>query len=224
LTRLDEGPNSNQINYSWEVSMPVSRFALAAACFTLLTAPAALAQMPAPKVAADPKDAPAGLYVLDPHHASATVKLAHMGLSRYTMRFDTISGQYAYDPAHPSATRVSVAIDPRSIDTGDPKFNGEIADKFLDAGQYPTIAFTSTRIVAGPGRGGDVEGVLDFHGVRKPVVLHVDYRGFVTMMGQQRMGFSGETTFRRSDFGASAWVPVVGDEVTVLIEVEFAKQ
>ena len=60
--------------------------------------------------------------------------------------------------------------------------------------------------------------------MQKPVTLHVTYRGFVEMMKQQRMGFSGETTFKRSDFGAVSYIPVVGDEVTVLIEVEFAKQ
>jgi polyisoprenoid-binding protein YceI len=190
----------------------------------LVGAPAALAQMPAPNVLKDPKAAPAGFYKLDPRHASATVKLAHMGLSHYTMRFDTIAGSYSYDPAHPAATQVSVTIDPKSVDTGDPKFNDEISDKFLDAGKYPVINFTSTRIIEGAGDRGEVEGILNFHGVQKPVTLHVTYRGFVEMMKQQRMGFSGETTFKRSDFGAVSYIPVVGDEVTVLIEVEFAKQ
>lgn len=204
--------------------MLMNRLAIAAVGLALMTAPAALAQMPVLKVLPDPKDAPAGAYKLDPRHASATIKLAHMGLSHYTMRFDTISGQYVYDPAHPATTQLSIAIDPTSIDTNDPKFNAEIAEKFLEAGKFPTLTFTSTRIVPGPDGRGEVEGVLNFHGVQKPVVLHVAYRGFVEMMHQQRMGFSGETSFKRSDFGAGAYVPVVGDEVTVLIEVEFVKQ
>ena len=204
--------------------MTLHRLALAAAGLALLGASAALAQMPAPHVIADPHGAPAGVYKLDPAHASATVKLSHMGLSHYTMRFDTVSGEYAYDPAHPADTKVSITIDPRSVDTHDAKFNEEIADKFLDAGQFPTIAFTSTRIVPGPDGHGELEGMLNFHGVQKPVVLHTTYRGFVEMMKQQRMGFSAETHFKRSDFGAAAYVPVVGDEVTVLVEVEFVKQ
>ena len=210
--------------------MLVRRLVIAAASLSflgglaLLGAPAALAQMPAPNVIKDPKAAPAGVYKLDPRHASATVKLAHMGLSHYTLRFDTIAGSYTYDPAHPTATQVSVTIDPKSVDTSDPKFNEEISDKFLDAGKYPTITFTSTKIIAGAGDRGEVEGILDFHGVQKPVTLHVTYRGFVEMMKQQRMGFSGEATFKRSDFGATSYIPVVGDEITLLVEVEFAKQ
>lgn len=199
------------------------RLALAAFALSLTAAPAALAQMPAPKVLTDPKAAPAGTYKLDIRHASATVKLAHMGLSRFTMRFDKIEGGFAYDPAHPTASKVEVKIDPKSIDTGYPEFNQEIYEKFLDADKFPAITFTSTKINA-VGDHGTVDGVLDFHGVKKPITLHVTYRGFTEMMKQQRMGFSGETTFKRSDFGAGAYVPVVGDETTVLIEVEFAKQ
>jgi len=203
--------------------MLMKHFAIVAAGLAVLGAPVAMAQMPAPKVVADPKAAPGGVYKLDPRHASAIVKLAHMGLSHYSMRFDTIAGEYAFDPASPAASKVSVTIDPKSVDTNDPKFNAEIAG-FLGADQFPTITFTSTRIIPGPGDKGEVEGVLNFHGVQKPVTLHVTYRGFVEMMKQQRMGFSGETTFKRSEFGVSNLVPVVGDEVTVLIEVEFVKQ
>ena len=65
--------------------------------------------------------------------------------------------------------------------------------------------------------------MLDFHGVKKPVTLNVTYRGFTDMEGQQRMGFSAETIFNRSDFGVDAYVPLEGDEVQVLIEVEFIR-
>jgi polyisoprenoid-binding protein YceI len=64
-----------------------------------------------------------------------------------------------------------------------------------------------------------VDGVLDFHGVKKPVTLKVVYRGFAS----PRLGFSGEATFKRSDFGVGQWVPLEADEVTILIETEFVK-
>lgn len=203
--------------------MSLGRILLAGVA-ALSLAGAAHAQIPPLKVEPNPASAPTGEYKLDPKHASATIKLAHMGLSHYTMRFDTIEGGYSYDPKHPAASVVRISIDPNSIDTNDPAFNKEIAEKFLETGKYPTLTFTSTKIVPGKGDHGKVEGVLDFHGVKKPVVLDVTYRGFVEMMKQQRMGFSGSTTFKRSEFGASAYVPLVGDEVTVLIEVEFVRK
>ncbi len=194
-------------------------FALAAA---LATASAAMAQQ-APQVITDPVKAPAGDYALDPHHASVTLKLSHMGLSHYTMRFDKLEGGFGYDPTHPAASKVHFSIDPTSIDTDDQAFNKEIAEKFLETGKYPALTFASTAITHVGGHG-KVTGDLTFHGVTKPVTLNVDYRGFVTMMGQQRMGFSAETAIKRSEFGAGAYVPVVGDEVTVLIELEFVKK
>lgn len=63
----------------------------------------ASAQIPLPKVVVDPAGAMAGEYKLDPHHASVTVKLAHLGLSRHTVRFDQIEGHFAYLPGR--ATR-----------------------------------------------------------------------------------------------------------------------
>ena len=186
------------------------------------SAPAAMAQQL--NVIHDPAGAPAGAYTLDPTHASVTLKLAHMGLSHFTMRFDKMDGGYSFDPAHPAASKVTFTIDPASVDTGNAPFNTEIAEQFLETGKYPTIGFTSTSVVPGPNGHGKMTGDLTFHGVTKPVTLDVDYRGFVAMMGQQRQGFSASTVIRRSEFGVTKYVPMVGDEVTVLVELEFTKK
>ena len=194
-------------------------FALAA---SLAFAPAAFAQMGPP--AMDPAAAAPGPYKLDKHHASVTLKVTHMGLSHYTMRFDTIDGGYSYDPAHPGASKIDIAIDPTSVDTDDSAFNKEIADQFLEAGKYPALTFTSTKIVPGTDGHGKVYGDLTFHGVTKPVTLEVTYNGsLVGMMKEHRMGFSGHTVVKRSDFGVTKYVPLVSDDVTVLIEAEFVK-
>ena len=147
-----------------------------------------------------------------------------MGLSYYTMRFDGIDASYSYDPASPAASRISVSIDPASIDTDNKPFNAEIADQFLEAGKYPTITFVSTAVHPGAGGKGEVVGDLTFHGVTRPVTLDVVFNGTGQgMMHEQRMGFSGVTTIKRSDFGVTKYVPLVGDDVTVLIETEFTK-
>ena len=198
---------------------PLAGFALVAA---LAIAPAAFAQM-GPAVL-DPAKAAAGDYKLDKKHASVTLKLAHLGLSQYTMRFNGVDGGYTYDPAKPTASKINVSVDPTSIDTHDSAFNTEIADQFLDAGKYPTVTFVSTSIVPGQNGHGKVHGALTFHGVTKPVTLDVTYNGsLVGMMKEHRMGFSATTVIKRSEFGATKYIPVVGDDVTVLIEVEFTK-
>jgi polyisoprenoid-binding protein YceI len=196
--------------------------ALAAALFAtaMVAGPPAFAQ----QMSQDPAAAPAGTYHLDKKHASVTLKLSHMGLSYYTMRFDGIDAAYTYDPANPAASKINVSIDPTSIDTDSPSFNTEIADQFLEAGKYPTLTFVSTAVHPGAGGKGEVVGDLTFHGVTRPVTLDVVFNGTgLGMMHEQRMGFSGVTTIKRSDFGVTKYVPLVGDDVTVLIETEFTK-
>lgn len=166
----------------------------------------------------DPRAVVAGDYKLDPKHTSVTAKLAHMDLSRYTLRFDTVSGGYTFNPATATASGLTVSIDPNSVDTGDPKFDKRIAQKYFESDKYAAITFTAGQVRI-TGDHVAVDGVLEFHGVKKPLTLTVTYRGFA----QSRMGFSGEATFKRSDFGVGQWAPLEADEVTILIETEFLK-
>ena len=184
----------------------------------------AAASTRAQDVSADPGSAEAGTYRLDKKHASVTLKVSHMGLSYYTMRFDGVDASYVFDPHAQAAARLTVSIKADSIDTGDPAFNGQIARQFLDAAKYPTITFVSTAVRPGQGGKGEVVGDLTFHGVTRPVTLDVVYNGSGRgMLHEERMGFSGLAAIRRSDFGVKELIPLVGDDVTVLIEVEFAK-
>jgi polyisoprenoid-binding protein YceI len=170
------------------------------------------------KVTKNPKAIIAGEYKLDPHHTSVVAKLAHMDLSHYTLRFDSVSGRFEFDPAQTSASGLEISIDPKSVDTGDQAFDKKIANRYFEADKYPSITFiSSTAKITNDNM--HVDGILDFHGVRKPIVLNVTYRGFA----QTRLGFSGEATFKRSDFGVGEWVPLEADEVTILIETEFVK-
>jgi polyisoprenoid-binding protein YceI len=178
----------------------------------------------AQQMSSDPAAAPAGVYHLDKKHASVTLKLSHMGLSYYTMRLDAIDASYTYDPANPAASKITVSIDPASIDTDDKAFNSEIAAQFLETSKYPTITFVSTAVHPGAGGKGEVVGDLTLHGVTRQITLDVVFNGAGEgMMHEERMGFSGIADVKRSDFGITKYLPLVGDDVTVLIETEFTK-
>jgi polyisoprenoid-binding protein YceI len=210
------------------MSRPLAYLALTAA---LLTAPAALA---APGVSSvKPADLPAGHYVLDKSHAVLTAKLKHMGFSNYTLRFTKLDADFQYDPKAPETTKLNVTIDPASLDTATGadafglKFNKElIGDGWLEAAKYPTITFVSTAINVGDGQHGSVTGDLTFHGVTKPVVLDVTFNGVGSGMIPltTRTGFSATTTIKRSEYGVGKYAPLIGDDVTLNIEVEFEKK
>lgn len=213
---------SNHCYYSLETVPMNRRFASAILAGALLAAPVAvLPAVASAQAVTDPAQAPAGTWTLDKRHASLTLKVTHFGTSHYTFRFaqGAIDGSYAYDPAKPLDTKVSVTIDATKVDTGLPDFDKEIATdpKFFNAGQYPKITFVSTKVE--PGK---LTGDLTFRGVTKPVTLDVKYNGFAkTPFGSQIMGFSATGKIKRSDFGFTHLVPMVSDEVTLEIEAEF---
>jgi polyisoprenoid-binding protein YceI len=173
----------------------------------------------------DPAKVPAGDYVLDKQHASLTVKIVHMGFSHYTLRFDGLDGSFTYDPANWQATKATITVDAKSVDTHDLAFDKQIAGYF-EAGKYPTISFVSTGLTGGADGKGTVTGDLTFHGVTKPVTLDVTFDGAghgIAPIGT-RLGFSGSTRIKRSDFGVSNMLQYASDDVDVIFEVEFEKK
>ena len=173
----------------------------------------------------DPAKVPAGSYVLDKKHASLTVKIVHMGFSHYTMRFDSLDGSFTYDPASWTSTKATITVDPKSIDTHDNAFDKQIAGYF-EADKYPTISFVSTGMQGGADGKGTLTGDLTFHGVTKPVTLDVTFDGAghgIAPIGT-RLGFSGSTRIKRSDFGVSNMLQYASDDVDVIFEVEFEKK
>jgi len=174
----------------------------------------------------DPAKVPAGGYELDPRHAGLIVKVPHMGgFSRYTMRFRALSGSFTYDPANWQATKVSITVDPKSIDTEDNIFNKTVAGYF-EPDKYPVITFASTSLTADPEGKGQLSGDLTLHGVTKPVVLDVEFNGVGPgLLGAgTRMGFSGTGRIKRSEFGVTGGRPFAGDTVDLMFEVEFVKK
>ncbi len=174
----------------------------------------------------DPAKVPAGVYALDPRHASLLIRIPHMGgFSRYTMRFNVLSGSFVYDPANWQSTKVTITVDPKSIDTEDNVFNRTVAGYF-EPDKYPVIAFTSTSLAADADGKGQLNGDLTFHGVTRPIVLDVEFNGVGPgLLGVgTRMGFSGTGKIKRSDFGVTAARLFAGDIVDLVFEVEFVKK
>ena len=162
-------------------------------------------------------------YDIDPTHTQVQFTYNHMGFSNITGRFDEVGGEFLFDAADPSKSSVSITIPVASISTGVEKLDEHLlkAD-FFDAAQFPTATFKSTGIVAAGAGKWAVAGDLTIHGVTRPVVLDVTLNG----MGEHPMrkvpavGFDASARIKRSEFGVGAYVPAVGDEVTLSITVE----
>lgn len=198
------------------------RATLIAICLALLGSGAAAAD----PTSRDPLQVPAGTYVLDKRHASLLVRTSHLGgFSHYTMRFNSLSGGFEYDPANWQAAKVTISVDPKSIDTEDSIFSRTVAGYF-HPDKYPVILFVSTALTSDADGKGQLTGDLTFHGVTKPITLDVTFNGVgpgLFGLGT-RVGFSGSGKIKRSEFGVNAVRLFAGDEVGLLFEVEFAKK
>lgn len=171
----------------------------------------------------DPAKMPAGTYALEKTHASLLARVRHMGLSSYTLRFNRFNASYDWDPKAPDAATLMVSIDMTSLDVGDEKISKKFADDFLDVKKNPTAIFVSTAIVRDGDRG-KVTGDLTFHGVTRPVTLDVIFRGYESGLLGARSGFSATGAFKRSDFGSDNMSMFAGDDIELIIEVEFLRK
>jgi len=179
-------------------------------------------------------DAPSGTYVLDPTHASLHFKVMHAGLSNYTARFTDMDVVVELDSANPENSTVSVTVDPTSIETDYPNpevkdFDAELRDdpRFFNAGQFPQITFTSTKLTPTGDNTGTVEGDLTMLGVTRPVTMEVTLNGAPAkhpFMDAGALGISAVGTLRRSDFGMTHLIPAIGDEVEFIVEAELIEQ
>ena len=169
----------------------------------------------------DPVKVPAGAFALDPRHASLVVKIPHMGFSHYTLRFTKLEGAFTYDPANWQATKVTITVDPKSIDTEDSIFNKTVAGYF-EPDKYPTIQFTSTSLTSDAEGRGQLTGDLTLHGVTRPVRLDVTLQ--TPDLNADRLDFAARGKLKRSDFGMTSYMGMVGDEVTLTIAAGFDRQ
>ena len=170
--------------------------------------------------------APAGAYELDANHWSVVFDIDHFKYSRFVMRFDRVKATMQLDPAALEHSTVNVSIDAASLDTNDKLLDKMVTgEALLDAANFPTIGFASTRFeMTGPSTA-KLTGNLTIHGSTTPVTLDVTFNGAAPnpLTREPTMGFAATGSFTRSSLGLAKWYPAVGDDINVRIEAEFVQ-
>ncbi|MGA3349009.1 MAG: YceI family protein [Candidatus Sulfotelmatobacter sp.] len=163
---------------------------------------------------------------LDPPHSSAQFSVRHLGVSTVRGAFTKVSGTVQYDPAHPAKTSIQATIQSASVDTRvDMRDNDLRSPNFLDVQKYPTITFQSKKVEAEGAGKLKVTGDITIHGVTKEAVLDVDgpSEAMKDPWGNLRMGASATTKVNRKDFGVNGAPGVVGDEITITLDIEMIR-
>ena len=203
--------------------------ALVALPFVLIAQPAPPREAPGK---ADPARVTSGTYAVESTHSQVGFEVMHFGFNPYYGLFGDITGTMTLDPKKLNATKVDVQIPLTSVATSSkgltehllrPGKDGGKADFF---GPTPVSArFVSTGVVA-KGNEAKITGNLTLNGVTKVVVLEAEFTGagMNPYRKKETVGFEAETTIKRSDFGISMALPLIGNEVELDISVAFEKQ
>jgi polyisoprenoid-binding protein YceI len=165
-------------------------------------------------------------YTIDSRHTFPSFEINHLGFSTQRGRFNHTTGKVTVDTKSASGGSIDVTIDTASISTGLAELEEHLRGKdFLDSASFPQTKFVSTKLLFNKEILTGVDGNLTLHGVTKPVHLTVDHFhcGFNPIAFKSECGVNAYTVIKRSEFGVDKYVPAVGDEVKIVIQVEATK-
>jgi polyisoprenoid-binding protein YceI len=170
-----------------------------------------------------------GTWGIDPVHSSIGFSVRHLMVSKVRGTFQNFGGAIVVaEDGTPSVT-AEIAVD--SINTNNEQREAHIKSAdFFDVDKYPTATFRSTSVRAN-GDNYVIDGDFTLKGVTKPVSLDLEFNGVNPGMGHGEVaGFAASVVLNRKDFGIDIDMPletggtVVGDKVTITLEIEALKQ
>ena len=171
-----------------------------------------------------------GDYTLDVSHSRLGFSARHAMVTTVRGAFKDFDGTATIDTANPAASKVALTIDASSIDTGSADRDGHLrSGDFFDIDTHKQLSFVSTKVE----RDGDewaITGDLTIKDVTRPVTIVFEETGSARdPFGNVRVGFEGETTINRKDWGLT-WNAaletggvLVSDKVTLEFEISAIK-
>ena len=168
---------------------------------------------------------------IDPAHSAAEFKVKHMMISNVKGKFSGLSGVLKLDEDRLHPFHVEASIPVATLNTGDDQRDGHLKSAdFFDAEKFPAMTFKSTKVSP---------QAAATRGDRRPDHPRRDQARDLCKwktsasrqgpLGQLRIGLSATTKINRKDFGLT-WNAaletggvLVGEEVTITLDVEFIK-
>ena len=164
---------------------------------------------------------------IDRNHSAANFSVRHNVVSTVRGVLGPITGTVEYDGKDINSVKADVSIDMTGINTQNSGRDTHLKSAdFFDVANHPNLTFKSKRVEPGTDGHFKLVGDLTIRGNTKEVVLDVE--GPSPVVKTQRgilTGASATTKISRKEFGV-LWnnliesMPVVGDEVSITIDLE----
>ncbi len=169
---------------------------------------------------------------IDPVHSVAEFKVKHMMISNVKGQFTEVKGVMTLDETDITKSRIEATVEAASINTRDSQRDAHLKSAdFFDVEHFPTLSFRSTRVSRAAEGGLAAAGDLTIRGTTREVVFTVEgpTPPGKDPWGATRVGLSATTKISRKDFGLT-WNAaletggvLVGDEVTITLDIQFVK-
>ena len=169
---------------------------------------------------------------IDPVHSVAEFKVRHMMISNVKGQFTVITGSMMLDPNDITKSRIEASADAASINTRDGQRDAHLkSPDFFDVEKYTKLTFASARVERMSEGELAVAGNLTIHGATREVLFDVEgpTSAGKDPWGNTRIGLSATAKVNRKNFGLNwntaleAGGFLVGDEVTITLDVEFVE-
>lgn len=173
-----------------------------------------------------------GTYAIDPTHSELGFSVRHAMVTTVRGRFPEHTGTLVLDGSDPSKSTAEVAIEVASIDTAQEARDNHLrTGDFFDVEQFPQITFRSTAAEQVDEETFRVTGDLTIKDVTKPVSIDFTFNGAAKdPFGQQRVGFEGQVTVNRKDWGLNYNAALetggvlISDKVKLTFDISAVKQ
>jgi len=171
-------------------------------------------------------------WALDPAHSEVQFKAKHLVISTVTGYFRSFDGKVVSDNEDFTNAEIEFTIDTASIDTNQEQRDAHLRSAdFFDSEKYPKMKFKSTSFLKTGGEEYILEGELTIRDITKPITLKAEYGGTATdFYGNLKVGFEVTGKVSRKEYDllwngiTEAGAIVVGDEIKLALNVQFAKQ
>lgn len=168
--------------------------------------------------------------VNDPAHSRIQFTVVHLGINDITGNFNTTALTINADEKNFVNSKITFSTDINSINTNIEARDTHLKSaEFFDAAAYPKMEFASTSIVKGKNKNEyTMTGDLTMHGITKPVVLDLIYRGSTLNQMNKKQTYSYQVmgTLKRSDFEVGTKFPdaMVSDQVKIKGDFELTEK
>jgi polyisoprenoid-binding protein YceI len=172
-----------------------------------------------------------GTYNIDPAHTRIGFVARHAMVTKVRGSFHEFTGSGHFDAENPSASKLELTIQAKSIDTGNADRDNHLrSNDFFDMETYPEIHFVSTSVEKVDADNYKVTGDLTIKGETNPVTVDFELNGPVQdPWGMQRLGLDGKAVVNRKDWGINfnaaleAGGLLVSDKINLELDVAAVK-